>query len=196
MSRIAAGMFVVCACVVAGCDVVSLNPIFNPENVVIDKRIYGSWEGRTGQPWLSNNMMSLVIAKDPSILGEHPTLVIKFFADRDWIQFGGVLLKIDETFYLDMMVGSNVEDRADSLKLHPRTFMMVSFREDQIRLYKIDREKFEAVLKEDPSSLLTAQVEYKRVILSESPAIQKFLQKHKDQIFDKPLVFERIATKK
>jgi hypothetical protein len=177
-------LFYVIAAIAGGCvPVLSLHPLYTEKDVVVDKKLYGTWADDPNDPNTSWEFKSIDDPKNAYKL---------IFTDEDGRKgsFVAHLVKLQDKLFLDIFPSELPWEPEDpnkmdwpynSLFLIPaHTFMKVDSIEPQLKLRLTLESKMEELLKENPSAIEHTSVGDRIVITESTKKLQAFVLKYAD----------------
>jgi len=190
-------LFYILAVIAGGCvPVLSLHPLYTEKDVVLDKKLYGTWTDDPNDPETTWEFKSIDDPKNAYKL---------IFTDEDGKKgsFVAHLVKLQDKLFLDIFPSelpweSDDPNKMDwpynSLFLIPaHTFMKVDSIEPQLKLRLTLESKMEELLKENPSAIEHTSVGDRIVITESTKKLQAFVLKYADdeRVFTDQVVLSR-----
>ena len=177
-------LFYMLAVIIGGCvPVLSLHPLYTEKDVVVDKKLCGTW---TNDPNSPKTTWEFKIIDDPK------NAYNLIFTDEDGKKgsFVAHLVKLQDKLFLDIFPSELPWDPEDpnkmdwpynSLFLIPaHTFVKVDSIEPQLKLRLTLESKMEELLKENPSVVEHTSVGDRIVLTGSTKKLQAFVLKYAD----------------
>ncbi len=177
-------LFYVLAVIVGGCvPVISLHPLYTEKDVVLDKKLYGTWVDD------SNDSKAIWEFKK---IDEPKNAYNLIFSDEDGKKgsFVAHMVKLQDKLFLDIFPSELPWEPEDpnkmdwpynSLFLIPaHTFMKIDSIEPQLKLRLTLESEMKELLKENPSVAEHTFVGDRLVLTGSTKELQAFVLKHSD----------------
>ncbi len=189
------------AILLGGCvPVISLHPLYTEKDVVLDKKLYGTWVNDSNDSKTTWEFKSIDEPKNAYKL---------IFTDEEGMKgsFVAHLVKLQDKLFLDIFPSElpwNPEDPNkmdwpyNSLFLIPaHTFVKIDSIEPQLKLRLTLESKMEELLKENPSALEHTTVGDKLVLTGSTKELQAFVLKYADdeRVFTDQVTLSRKQSK-
>jgi len=175
-------LFYILAVILGGCvPVISLHPLYTEKDVVVDKKLYGTWVDDVNSPkttWEFKNI-------------EDPKNAYKLiFTDEEGKKGSFVthLVKLQDRLFLDIYPSGLPWDTKDpntmdwpynSFFLIPaHTFVKIDSIEPQLKLRLMLESDLEELLKENPNAVEHTSVGDRLVLTAPTKALQAFILKY------------------
>ena len=190
-------LFYLLAVILGGCvPVISLHPLYTEKDVVVDKKLYGTWvddANNTKTTWEfksidePKNAYKLIFSDDEGMKGS----------------FVAHLVKLQNRLFLDIFPSELPWEPEDpnkmdwpynSLFLIPaHTFVKIDSIEPQLKLRLMLESKMEELLKENPNAVEHTSVGDRLVITGSTKELQAFVLKYADneKIFTDQITLSR-----
>lgn len=190
-------LFYAIAAIAGGCvPVLSLHPLYTEKDVVVDKKLYGTWTDDPNDPETTWEFKSIDDPKNAYKL---------VFADEDGKKGSFVthLVKLQGKLFLDIFPSELPWEPEDpnkmdwpynSLFLIPaHTILKIDSIEPQLKLRLMLESKMEELLKENPSAIEHTLVGDRIVITESTKKLQAFVLKHTDdeRVFTDQVILSR-----
>ena len=186
--------FYMFAVIFGGCvPVISLHPLYTEKDVIMDKKLYGTW--------VSNSNDSKTTWEFKSI--DEPKNAYKLiFTDEDGKKgsFVAHLIKLQNRLFLDIFPSELPWEPEDPNKMDwpynsfflipAHTFLKVDSIEPQLKLRLTLESNMEDLLKENPNAVEHTSVGDRLVITGSTKELQAFVLKHAD---DKRLFTDQVT---
>jgi hypothetical protein len=160
------------ACAAAGCLPTTLNPLYTPQDLVIEPALVGSWSPEAGETWTftktDDKSYKLTITDKEGKTGH----------------FEAHLLKLDGILFVDLYpVQAAVKESAggvyELLLCRTHTFLKVAQLKPELRLINMNLEWLRGWLEKHPKDLPHHLMQDGLVLLTAStPELQAFVRKH------------------
>ncbi len=185
------------AVILGGCvPVISLHPLYTEKDVVLDKKLYGTWVDDSSD---SKTTWEFMIIDDPK------NAYNLIFTDEDGKKglFVAHLVKLQDKLFLDIFPGELPWEAEDpnkmdwpynSLFLIPsHTFLKVDSIEPQLKLRLTLESDMEELLKENPSAVEHTSVGDRLIITGSTKELQEFVLKYADDenLFTDEIILNR-----
>jgi len=177
-------LFYILAVIVGGCvPVISLHPLYTEKDVVLDKKLYGTWVDD------SNDSKAIWEFKK---IDEPKNAYNLIFSDEDGKKgsFVAHMVKLQDKLFLDIFPSELPWEPEDpnmmdwpynSLFLIPaHTFMKIDSIEPQLKLRLTLESEMKELLKENPSVVEHTFVGDRLVLTGSTKELQAFVLKHSD----------------
>lgn len=177
-------LFYILAVIAGGCvPVLSLHPLYTEKDVVVDKKLYGTWIDDSNDSKTTWEFKSIDEPKNAYKL---------IFTDEDGKKgsFVAHLVKLQDKLFLDIFPSELPWEPEDpnkmdwpynSLFLIPaHTFLKVDAIEPQLKLRLMLESKMEELLKENPSAIEHTSVGDRTIITESTKKLQAFVLKYSD----------------
>ena len=177
-------VFYILAVIVGGCvPVLSLHPLYTEKDVVVDKKLCGTWIG---------NFDDSKSTWEFERIDEPKNAYKLIFTDEDGKKdsFVAHLLKLKDMLFLDIFPSelpwepeepNKMDWPYNSLFLIPaHTFMKVDFIESQLELRLTLESKLEELLKENPNAVEHTSIGERIVLTASTKKLQAFVLKYAD----------------
>ncbi len=189
------------AILLGGCvPVISLHPLYTEKDVVLDKKLYGTWVNDSNDSKTTWEFKSIDEPKNAYKL---------IFTDEEGMKgsFVAHLVKLQDKLFLDIFPSElpwNPEDPNkmdwpyNSLFLIPaHTFVKIDSIEPQLKLRLTLESKMEELLKENPSALEHTTVGDRLVLTGSTKELQAFVLKYADdeRVFTDQVTLSRKQSK-
>jgi hypothetical protein len=194
-------LFYTLAVIIGGCvPVISLHPLYTEKDVVVDKKLYGTWVDDANSPKTTWEFKSI----------EEPKNAYKLiFTDEEGQKgsFVAHLVKLQNMLFLDIFPSELPWEPEDpnkmdwpynSLFLIPaHTFVKIDSIEPQLKLRLTLESKMEELLKENPSAVEHTSVGERVVLTGSTKELQAFVLKYADneKVFTDQVVLSRKEPK-
>jgi hypothetical protein len=194
-------LFYTLAVIIGGCvPVISLHPLYTEKDVVVDKKLYGTWVDDVNSPKTTWEFKSI----------EEPKNAYKLiFTDEEGQKgsFVAHLVKLQNMLFLDIFPSELPWEPEDpnkmdwpynSLFLIPaHTFVKIDSIEPQLKLRLTLESKMEELLKENPSAVEHTSVGERVVLTGSTKELQAFVLKYADneKVFTDQVVLSRKEPK-
>lgn len=190
-------LFYILAVILGGCvPVISLHPLYTDKDVVLDKKLYGTWIDNSEDTKTTWEFKSFDEPKNAYKL---------IFADEEGKKgsFVAHLVKLQDKFFLDIFPSElpwNPEDPNkmdwpyNSIFLIPaHTFVKVDSIEPQLKLRLMLESEMEELLKEDPGVVEHTTVGERIVLTESTKKLQAFVLKYADdeRVFTDQIILSR-----
>ena len=190
-------LFYILAVILGGCvPVISLHPLYTDKDVVLDKKLYGTWIDNSEDTKTTWEFKSFDEPKNAYKL---------IFADEEGKKgsFVAHLVKLQDKFFLDIFPSElpwNPEDPNkmdwpyNSIFLIPaHTFVKVDSIEPQLKLRLMLESEIEELLKEDPGVVEHTTVGERIVLTESTKKLQAFVLKYADdeRVFTDQIILSR-----
>jgi hypothetical protein len=177
-------LFYMLAVVVGGCvPVISLHPLYTEKDVILDKKLYGTWVSDSNDSkttWEFKNI-------------DEPKNAYKLiFTDEKGKKgsFVAHLVKLQSRLFLDIFPSELPWDTEDPNKMDwpynsfflipAHTFLKVDSVEPQLKLRLILESNMEELLKENPSAVEHTSIGDRLVLTGSTKKLQEFVLKYAD----------------
>jgi len=177
-------LFYLLAVILGGCvPVISLHPLYTEKDVVVDKKLYGTWVDDSNDSKTTWEFKSIDEPKNAYKL---------IFSDEDGMKgsFVAHLVKLQNRLFLDIFPSelpwepedpNKIDWPYNSLFLIPaHTFVKIDSIEPQLKLRLTLESKMEELLKENPSAVEHTSVGERLVITGSTKELQAFVLKYAD----------------
>jgi hypothetical protein len=194
-------LFYMLAVIVGGCvPVISLHPLYTEKDVVLDKKLYGTWANDSNDSKTTWEFKSIDEPKNAYKL---------IFTDEEGMKgsFVAHLVKLQDKLFLDIFPSELPWDPEDpnkmdwpynSLFLIPaHTFAKIDSIEPQLKLRLTLESKMEELLKENPGALEHTSVGDRLVLTGSTKELQAFVLKYADdeRVFTDQVILSRTEPK-
>jgi len=194
-------LFYMLVVLLGGCvPVISLHPLYTEKDVVLDKKLYGTWADDPSNPKTTWEFKSIDEPKNAYKL---------IFTDEEGMKgsFVAHLVKLQDKLFLDIFPSELPWDPEDpnkmdwpynSLFLIPaHTFVKIDSIEPQLKLRLTLESKMEELLKENPSALEHTSVGDRLVLTGSTKELQAFVLKYADdeRVFTDQVTLSRKQSK-
>jgi len=194
-------LFYMLAVILGGCvPVISLHPLYTEKDVVVEKKLYGTWVDDANSPETTWEFKSIDEPKNAYKL---------IFSDEEGMKGSFVvhLVKLQDRLFLDIFPGdlpwkpedpNKMDWPYNSLFLIPaHTFVKIDSIEPQLKLRLTLESKMEELLKENPSAVEHTFVGDRLVITGSTKELQAFILKYADdeRVFTDQVTLSRKDTK-
>ncbi|WP_200975256.1 hypothetical protein [Echinicola sp. 20G] len=171
---------------VSSCVVPSLHPLYTKNELIVDKRLEGVWEGIKE----SDNNASLKISKfDPNqSKGSLPDNADKLYRlehteDGETVIFNLFLVKVGNSTYLDFhpheYADLEFKNFFGLMHLYPvHTFAKVSFEENQLIIQLFDGDFIKKMIKQNRVKISNENVSGEIILTASPKELQKFVLKY------------------
>ena len=172
------------AVILGGCvPVISLHPLYTEKDIVLDKKLYGTWVDNSSDPNTTWEFKSIDEPKNAYKL---------IFADEEGMKgsFVAHLVKLQNRLFLDIFPSelpwepedpNKIDWPYNTLFLIPaHTFVKVDSIEPQLKLRLTLESKMEELLKENPSAAEHTSVGDRLVLTGSTKELQAFVLKYAD----------------
>jgi hypothetical protein len=175
---------------VAAC-VPSVNPFYTSKDVVTDSRFGGTWL-EDGDD--TNNPASWVFE-----VTTNNAYDVTFKENKDKSgKFEGHLFKLGENLFLDLTptecdYATNQAGLVGVAMIPGHLLVRVTFEDKKLNLSFCDPDWTKTFLQKNPSAIAHRMVDDSVILSADTPALQKFVQKHlgKDELFAKGALYRR-----
>lgn len=189
------------AVIVGGCiPVISLHPLYTEKDVVVDKKLYGTWTDDPNSPKTTWEFKSIDEPKNAYNLT---------FTDEDGKKgsFVAHLVKLQNRLFLDIFPGESPWEAEDPNKMNwpynslflipAHTFVKVDSIEPQLKLRLMLESNLEELLKENPSAVEHTSVGDRLVLTGSTKKLQEFILKYADdkKVFTDQVILSRKESK-
>jgi hypothetical protein len=177
-------LFYMLAVIVGGClPVISLHPLYTEKDVVVDKKLCGTW---TDDPNSPKTTWEFMIIDDPK------NAYNLIFTDEDGKKglFVAHLVKLQDKHFLDIFPGELPWEAEDPNKMDwpynsfflipAHTFLKVDSIEPQLKLRLTLESDMEKLLKDNPSAVEHTSVGDRLVLTGSTKELQAFVLKYAD----------------
>jgi hypothetical protein len=177
-------LFYMLAVIIGGCvPVISLHPLYTEKDIVVDKKLCGTWINDSGDSKTTWQFECIDEPKNAYKL---------IFTDEEGKKgsFVAYLLKLENVLFLDIFPGelpweSEDPNRMDwpynSLFLIPaHTFVKIDSIEPRLKLRLTSESKMEELLKENPSAVEHTFVGERIVLTASTKKLRAFVLKYAD----------------
>jgi hypothetical protein len=177
-------LFYMLAVIIGGCvPVISLHPLYTEKDIVLDKKLYGTWVNDSNDSKTTWEFKSIDEPKNAYNL---------IFTDEDGKKgsFVAHLVKLQDKLFLDIFPSELPWEPEDpnkmdwpynSLFLIPaHTFVKVDSIEPQLKLRLTLESKIEELLKENPSVVEHTSVGERIILTGSTKKLQAFVLKYAD----------------
>ena len=194
-------LFYMLAVILGGCiPVISLHPLYTEKDIVLDKKLYGTWVDNAKNPETTWEFKSI----------DEPKKAYKLiFTGEDGMKgsFVAHLVKLKDELFLDIFPSELPWEPEDpnkmdwpynSLFLIPaHTFVKVDSIEPQLKLRLTLESKMKELLKENPGAVEHTSVGKRLVITGSTKELQAFVLKYADneKVFTDQVVLSRKEPK-
>jgi len=190
-------LFYIFAAITGGCvPVLSLQPLYTEKDVVVDKKLYGTWVDDSNDSNTTWEFKSIDEPKNAYKL---------IFTDEDGRKgsFVAHLVKLQDKVFLDIFPSELPWDPEDpnkmdwpynSLFLIPaHTFMKVDSIEPQLKLRLMLESKMEELFKDNPSIIEHTSAGERLVLTGSTEKLQAFVLKYAEdeRIFTDPVILSQ-----
>jgi hypothetical protein len=194
-------LFYMLAVIVGGCiPVISLHPLYTEKDVVVDKKLYGTWTDDPNSPKTTWEFKSIDEPKNAYNLT---------FTDEDGKKgsFVAHLVKLQNRLFLDIFPGESPWEAEDPNKMNwpynslflipAHTFVKVDSIEPQLKLRLMLESNLEELLKENPSAVEHTSVGDRLVLTGSTKKLQEFILKYADdkKVFTDQVILSRKESK-
>ena len=185
------------AVILGGCiPVISLHPLYTDKNVVVDKKLYGTWIDDPNSPkttWEFKNT-------------DEPKNAYKLiFTDEDGKKGSFVthLVKLQNRLFLDIFPSELPWEQEDPNRLDwpynflfmvpAHTFVKVDSIEPQLKLRLLLESNLQELLKENPDAVEHASIDGRTVLTGSTKELQTFILKYADneKVFPEQVTLSR-----
>ena len=189
------------AVILGGCvPVISLHPLYTEKDVVLDKKLYGTWMDDSGDSKTTWEFKSIDEPKNAYKL---------IFTDEEGQKgsFVAHLVKLQDRLFLDIFPSELPWEPEDPNKMDwlyntfflipAHTFVKVDSIEPQLKLRFTLESKMEELLKENPNAVEHTSVGDRLVITGSTKELQAFILKYADdeKLFTDEIILSRKETK-
>lgn len=177
-------LFYTLAVILGGCvPVISLHPLYTEKDIVVDKKLYGTWVDDANSPKTTWEFKSIDEPKNAYKL---------IFSDEEGMKgsFVAHLVKLQNRLFLDIFPSELPWEPEDPNKMDwpynalflipAHTFMKIDSIEPQLKLRLTLESKMEELLKENPSAVEHTSVGDRPVITGSTKELQAFILKYAD----------------
>jgi hypothetical protein len=176
--------FYMLAAILGGCvPVISLHPLYTEKDIVLDKKLYGTWVDDANSPETTWEFKSIDEPKNAYKL---------IFTDEEGMKgsFVAHLVKLQDRLFLDIFPSelpwepedpNKIDWPYNSLFLIPaHTFVKIDSIEPQLKLRLMLESDMEEFLKENPSAVEHTSVGERIVLTGSTKELQAFVLKYVD----------------
>jgi len=172
------------AVILGGCvPVISLHPLYTEKDIVVDKKLYGTWVDDANNPKTTWEFKSIDEPKNAYKL---------IFSDEEGMKgsFVAHMVKLQNRLFLDIFPSELPWEPEDPNKMDwpynsfflipAHTFVKIDSIEPQLKLRLTLESKMEELLKENPSAVEHTSVGDRLVITGSTKELQAFILKYAD----------------
>ena len=177
-------LFYMLAVILGGCvPVISLHPLYTEKDVVLDKKLYGTWVDDANSPKTTWEFKSI----------DEPNNAYKLiFTDEEGMKgsFVAHLVKLQNSLFLDIFPSELPWEPEDPNKMDwpyntlflipAHTFVKIDSIEPQLKLRLTSESNMEELLKENPSAVEHTSVGNRLVLTGSTKELQAFVLKYAD----------------
>jgi hypothetical protein len=195
-------LFYMLAVIIGGClPVLSLHPLYTEKDIVVDKKLYGTWTDDPNNNDPNNSKMTW----DFESIDEPNNAYRLTLADENGL--GGLfvvhLVRLQDKLFMDVYPGALPSDANDSSQLvwphnaffliAGHTFLKVDSIEPQLKLRIIFESNMEKLLKEKPDAVEHTFVNERLVLTASTKKLQEFILKYAndERVFTDPVTLSR-----
>ena len=177
-------LFYTLAVILGGCvPVISLHPLYTEKDIVLDKKLYGTWVDDANNPETTWEFKSIDEPKNAYKL---------IFAGEEGMKgsFVAHLVKLQDELFLDIFPSELPWEPEDPNKMDwpyntfflipAHTFIKIDSIEPQLKLRLTLESKMEELLEENPSAVEHTSVGERLVITGSTKELQAFVLKYTD----------------
>lgn len=193
--------FYMLAVILGGCvPVISLHPLYTEKDIVVDKKLYGTWVDDVNSPKTTWEFKSI----------EEPKNAYKLiFTDEEGQKgsFVAHLVKLQDRLFLDIFPSelpwepedpNKIDWPYNTLFLIPaHTFVKIDSIEPQLKLRLTLESNMKDLLKENPNAVKHTSVGDRLVLTGSTKELQKFVIEYADdeKLFTDEIILNRKETK-
>jgi len=189
------------AVILSGCvPVISLHPLYTEKDVVVDKKLYGTWVDDANSPKTTWEFKSIDEPKNAYKL---------IFTDEKGMKgsFVAHLVKLQNRLFLDIFPSELPWEPEDPNKMEwpynsfflipAHTFVKVDSIETQLKLRLLLESNLEELLKENPNAVEHTSVGDRLVLTGSTKELQAFVLKYADdeKVFPEQVTLSRKEPK-
>jgi hypothetical protein len=194
-------LFYMLAVIIGGCvPVISLHPLYTEKDIVVEKKLYGTWTDDPNSPKTTWEFKSIDEPKNAYNLT---------FTDEDGKKGSFVthLVKLQNGLFMDIFPGEPPWEAEDPNKMNwpynslflipAHTFVKVDSIESQLKLRLMLESNLEELLKENPSAVEHTSVGDRLVLTGSTKKLQEFILKYADdkKVFTDQVILSRKESK-
>jgi len=194
-------LFYMLAVILSGCvPVISLHPLYTEKDVVVDKKLYGTWVDDANSPKTTWEFKSIDEPKNAYKL---------IFTDEKGMKgsFVAHLVKLQNRLFLDIFPSELPWEPEDPNKMEwpynsfflipAHTFVKVDSIETQLKLRLLLESNLEELLKENPNAVEHTSVGDRLVLTGSTKELQAFVLKYADdeKVFPEQVTLSRKEPK-
>jgi len=189
------------AVILGGCvPVISLHPLYTEKDVVLDKKLYGTWVDDSSDPNTTWEFKSIDEPKNAYKL---------IFTDEEGQKgsFVAHMVKLQNSLFLDIFPSEMPWEPEDPNKMDwpyntlflipAHTFVKIDSMEPQLKLRLTSESDMKDLLKENPNAVKHTSVGDRLVITGSTKELQEFVLKYVDdeKLFTDEIILSRKETK-
>ena len=187
---------------IAGC-IPSLHPLYTDDDLVFNHELIGEWydDDDPEQTWeFTRDGENAYNLKHTDFSHETKKLDSgELTNDTVWFtgKFDIHLIKLGGIYFMDFYPGDNNQlEINELLKLHlfpVHTFAKVQFRDNEVRIFQVDPDWIDTVIKEKKIRITHEMVDDAIILTASTEELQKFFTKYadEDEAFIDPIILKR-----